>query len=935
VRGMNTKLNDFLLAVQSEYFDLIVITESWLSNAVHDSEFIDARYNVFRCDRSFEASKKTRGGGVLVAVRRQLGVGTVLCRPASSYEIVQVQLILNNNFKMFVTAIYLSPNASLNDYNDCFDFCEDNPSLLCSDNLVLGDFNLSEITDKYFNFNVGSNKAKRLGNFISLLNLNSFNNIKNSHGRTLDLILSTVPVRVDRDFSPFLVEDNHHPALLLTFDFPLLSKPTSTELCYFNYKKANFFDLYLMLNNSDWNRLYTFESVDDAVDYYYELLFTTIHANVPKIKKYSSNKYPVYFTKQIIQKIKLKNKIAGKRKYSIYYMRKFCTLRSEVKRDICLAYRNYMVDIQNNISKKVKNFWSFINSCRKSRREQINFEFKGEKYAPEDSAQAFADHFSSVFDNEDRSGIVIRSSDVLPGIDVFSFDTVTSKDVDDAIKILKPKRTCGPDGIPPYILKGCSNILVPALEFIFNLSLRTKTFPTRWKEARVIPVFKSGKRNDVSNYRPIAILNSSAKIFENIIYNKTFQHVKRCITDCQFGFMPQRSAVSNLLMFTNFISCNLDNGNRVDTVLLDFSKAFDKVNHNVLLNKMSSFGFPHQLLTLFASYLTNRSYFVTYNNTSSRVFHNCSGVPQGSNLGPLLFLLLINDISCCLKNAKCLIYADDVKVFRAINNIIDISLLQDDLNRIYLWCCKNKLYLNTSKCKHMVFTRQLKYTNYVLCINNKPLEQVYQVKDLGIWLDHKLTYKDHINYVINDANKLLGFVIRSTKHFNNIELIKLLFFSLVRSKIEYGIIVWFPYQQKAIQDLEIIQNKFLRYLYFKKFNVSCPRGFSTSELRNLFGVLSIQNRYNFISLVFLFKILNNLIDIPDVMQNLSFYVPYRSRPRLFNLFAIPRFNTDHQSNSYFIRSIRLFNLLNPILDPFVDNLMQFSKKCHNALIILQ
>ena len=281
-----------------------------------------------------------------------------------------------------------------------------------------------------------------------------------------------------------------------------------------------------------------------------------------------------------------------------------------------------------------------------------------------------------------------------------------------------------------------------------------------------IPLFKSGSKSLISNYRGIAKLNTIPKLFEKIIYDMLSHQISSILSPKQHGFRKSFSTITNILELTTRVNEGFVNQQQTDVIYTDFSKAFDKVNHNLLLYKLDKIGFSSALHGWISSYLKGRSQIVKYQNTCSKVINVTSGVPQGSHLGPLLFTLFINDLPSILKHSNILMYADDVKLFLSFNISYQQSLLQADLNNLATWCNLNLMHLNVKKCKYMIFSRtNPNIATYTL--NDDVLEQVDTFNDLGILLDRKLDFRSHIYNTVNKAMGIFGFIKRWSKEFND------------------------------------------------------------------------------------------------------------------------------------------------------------------------
>lgn len=469
-------------------------------------------------------------------------------------------------------------------------------------------------------------------------------------------------------------------------------------------------------------------------------------------------------------------------------------------------------------------------------------------------AQAFARHFLQVYDPPSSSTFVSSLTELYPRY--VSPLTLNERVVHSATLRLKNTMTSGPDGIPSFFLTRCASQLALPLSILFKLSLQTGVFPQQWKSSRITPVFKSGVKTLISNYRPIAVLSNFSKIFEICIYDYISIAVSHAITPSQHGFIKNRSTVTNLASFSQYIADSLDHSRQVDVIFTDFSKAFDKINHYILLTKMSSqFGFHPSFLQFLHSYLSNRDNFVQVRGARSFSYISTSGIPQGSNLGPLPFSLYINDISGVIAS-PFLLYAHDLKIFLSINSLDSCTQLQDDLRRLHTWSVENMLPLNVNKCKTLTFSTGLSYFHYQYVIGNSVLERVSKHKDLGVVFDSKLNFSIHVSRISVRANKLLSFIVRSSKHFKSIVALKALYYSFVRSLLEYASLVWNPSQQYNISILERIQKKFLKFLAFKIDGRYPEQGANYAELCSRFNVPSLASRRMLHSLLFLFKLFN-------------------------------------------------------------------------------
>lgn len=735
----------------------------------------------------------------------------------------------------------------------------------------MGDFNITH----FVNNDNKDTKTFYMNNFSNFFNLTQYNNILNDQGRLLDLVLSNTECEVMHDNAPLVREDVFHPALFVIPKINLKSKNFIHNVSHkaYNFRKANYLTLYNSLLDVNWEFLHSTSNINEACDKFYDKLYEMFDMHVPMYKN-SKRKFPKWYNSDIILNIRKKSKHLEKYKLykSGYDLEEFKRLRALIKQQVDLAYREYMLNVQSSIISDSQQFWSYAQSKKQYSRIPGKMSYENNEYNdPQSIVNAFSYFFSSVYTLSDNE-TPVNQEEVCNYNSLININSISECEILLAISKLKNKMTSGIDNIPSFIIKDCARILVVPLCFLFNQALQNNSFPDIWKICKICPIFKSGDPACISNYRAIAILSNFAKVFEIILYNRIYISVGNAITCSQHGFVRNRSTVTNLAVFTQYVSNIVDSSGQVDVVYTDFTKAFDSIDHAVLINKLRNFGFSISLLEMFKSYLQNRQQFVSYAGYTSEVFIATSGVPQGSNLGPLLFVLFINDL-CSEIKCESLLYADDLKLFKSVNTPGDCTELQNCIQIVQSWCNLNKLTLNISKCKVMTISRKRNIYEYQYNINDTILSRCTSTKDLGVIFDSGLSFVEHINIKAAEAQKMLGFIIRNCKLFTNHNAIKVLYFSYVRSKLEYASLCWNPYYASHKYTLERVQRKFLKYLAFKTDSVYPDRGINHNSLLIRFNINSLEFRRICCALSFLHKLLHNQIDCPALLCQINFLVP--------------------------------------------------------------
>jgi hypothetical protein len=929
--GTNTKISDFFESTGGSQSDVIAVSETWLSDNVSSLEIADnSIYDIYRKDRNFTDLGLVRGGGVLLLIHKsyrvfQLNLDHIIAH-LPIIDIIGCKVVLNSQSFVFVFVIYIPPQTSVDDFATLMEFLEVLDYLYEHDVLFIGDFNVPN----YINNNGCriDSKNELLLNFCSILNLKQFNYITNCDNRCLDLILSSFDCSVMLDSAPLLIGSALHPPLfcICSLKSPCRKFFKSSKSCRgeerFNFRKANLLGLYDCIANCDWSFLHAVNDVNVAVGLFYEKLYDMFRQFVP-LNRANSSHYPVWYTTDIIRKLKHKFKVFKKYKKtkSRSTLIEFRTLRRDLKISINAAYHEYISTVEQQLTHDPRCFWSFVNHKRKSSTIPSVMQLDEVEYStPHTIANAFLSYFEKNFSSPSMTDFQFNNP---CNNNYIHLPSISTDDILRHLLKLKPSSASGDDALPGFILKDCAQILVTPLHFLYNLILTTSVYPCLWKVGKICPIFKSGKKNIISNYRPVTILPHISKVFESIIYSYIYTNVQNVISEHQHGFFRGRSTSTNLSCISHFISAALDKNTQVDVIYTDFSKAFDRIDHNILLNKLRHFGFSDSLLNLFESYLSDRFCYVNVLGFySARLVVN-SGVPQGSNLGPLLFLLFINDI-VEIFSLNVLLFADDVKLYSTIRDISDCMRLQSNVDVLYGWCRSNGLPLNRDKCYILSFSRKTKPLMFDYRIGNASLTRCFTFKDLGVTFDAQFTFNEHVDIIVASSVKTLGFIFRSCKRFRSESCLRALYFTLVRSKLEYCSIVWSPIYRRGVDALESVQRKFAKYLLFKLIAEFPPRGTPNSVLYNMANLRSLNMRRNDSFLIFLYKIVHGIINSPFLLSQIYFNVP-RANLRSGRFFYVPRAVTNILHRSPLYTACTLFNSNCSECDIFVISLGQFKR----------
>lgn len=879
-------------------YDVVFLTETFLTADVSLGECKFCNYDAYRCDRDLCKTVKTKGGGTIILVNKCFNSREVLdVKPVLSYEHVFVTLECGNECYL-LGCTYIPPSSPLDIYVEHCAIVEDLRARYPLHKFVLlGDYNLTRATwendvdsGMLVECPLGDRSSRHVCESFNGLSFHQHNQLPNDHGAYLDLLFSDVnDIVTSLALDDVLPNNHHHNAFCFTIPIkdPVTFVTDTVQLR--DFSKCDLVKLRSYLSGIDWSTVICKTDLNFGVTRLNEIIHEGIKLSTPvKVKKSSS--FPSWFSSKL-KRLTFQKKLAHIRfketqlelDYSL-----FSSLRSQCSILSAQCYASYLENVNGQIKSNPKYFWKYSEESRKiSGFPKTMFHGDRTSSTLQETADLFAHSFSSVYRTPSLIPPLYNS---LNSID-FNSCHLSEHAVLKELSHLPKKFSSGPDGIPSFILRSCAAELVRPLTQIFNDSLSTGVYPAEWKDSYVIPIFKSGDRCNVANYRGVCIQSAIPKVLDKLVAHQLSFVCKSFISDTQHGFAAKRSTLTNLLSYQHDILDSFDKGYAVHSIYTDVAKAFDRVDCSFLIAKLKSYGFGDGFLEWLSASLSGRTQRVKVGGCGSTSINVLSGVGQGSHLGPLLFSLFFNDLPAIIRHSLVLMFADDVKLYRSIAGPDDCRLLQADLQRFYDWLRMNGLELSLSKCAVMEFSRMVTPINFDYQLDSIQLPFVSHIKDLGVIFDRNLSFIDHINTLSSKCHRLLGYVSRNSKGLSD-EAFCLLFKALIRSSLEYACNVWSPFYDVHIHTLERVQNKFLSQFRFRYRHE--PSGC---------GPLFV--RRNISDKMFIDKIINAKIDCPKLLETINF--DCTRRLRTVKTFHVDICDTNYQFHSPMNRMMRLGN----------------------------
>ena len=904
-QSLKNKMNEFRILVEERKPQIISITESWGEEWISDGIFALKGYTMYRDDRN-----RMRGGGALLYIKDN--IEQRVCRPLNSDNFESSTwcwIIEKNGKKILVGSVYRSTSSSALNNNRLIKKIE-KANEIAGDNrlLILGDFNLPNIdwTTNELKEGFDENEANMHEVFSDCFlhqHVKKLTRFRNNESSTLDLIFTKEEedVKDIEVLQPLGKSD--HGVVMGNFVCQWRSRVEQKQRR--NYHKGKYERIIEGLNQVNWEEEFQNKSVQECWDIFKAKLKTLVDEYVPMTnpKDYNEPWMNNLLMRQWKKKYFAWKRFTETKSHTNYvqYKRETNLLKKATRK----AKRKYERKLAKQVRHNKRAFFRYVNSKLTVRPElrEIQNENGVMVDKEEDICNILGQYFSSVHTSKwvgEFPEMNERFETELKNIGI------TRENVKERLEKLNVNKSCGPDNIHPFVLQATAGASSVPLQIIFSKSLSSGECPSDWRSANVTPIYKKGSRTDPSNYRPVSLTSQVCKVLESIVRKHIIKHLadNNILSDKQHGFREGRSCLTNLLETLETWTEVLDDRNGIDVAYLDFRKAFDLVSHRHLIYKMAKYGIRDNVLNWVASFLDQRTQRVVIRGAASRPFEVTSGVPQGSVLGPILFLIFINDLPLEVISHVSL-FADDSKLFTKIvaegnkgrDNHNGTEALQRDLDSVREWALKWKMEFNVEKCKIM----HLGSTNpkHTYTMGGTNLSVTSEEKDLGVLIDDKLNFRSHIKGIVGKANRVLGLIKIGFECLDK-DMFLNLYPVLVRPHLEYCVQVWSPHFQRDIKLVEGVQRRATKLVPELKH-------LSYEERLKRLGLTTLEERRTRGDLIEMYKIITGKEKVK--VEKFFNIIASRGDPELTHNKKIfkKRFNTNLRGNFFTQRNIDNWN----------------------------
>ena len=901
------KLEEIKMLISDHGISICGICETWLNHTVCNTEIHIDGFNIERNDNPVTGR---HGRGVCAYIKDCVGYKRRLDLEGGKNDVIWLETKVAVD-PCFICILYRTPaENTVPEIEEFYRSLSDSIEQIYNENMsasitILGDLNSpntlwypqSTTTTSFAGLKL--QEFCELQYFSQIISGPTYVN-KNTRSQ-LDVVVSDSPALISESYVLPQIGDCHHCPIVVAFKRKVLPDLAFSRKIY-RYQNADWDRLVDDLSNAPFDSCYVLDDFDDIADSWLSLLSEIVEANVPSQTVTIRPKDKTWMNSECRKAIRKKNRCFTKfkrtpsaRNWDIYrIIRNECT---EVCRQ---AKRNHEDQIYNKLNDPTittKKYWSIIKEISGNKKSMsIPPILEDGQYISTNKEKATL--FNNFFVKHCRLPQTIPE---LPAFESKTNATISNIRVNDDLVLkqllsLDVNKATGPDGISNTILKNIAPGIYKHLSKLIRKSIEMSIYPSAWKIANVSPVFKKQERFIKENYRPISLLCNISKVCEKIIFTELYNYFKtnHLFHKLQSAYQENDSTVYQLLKLVHEIHTAIEKGHEVRGVFLDLSKAFDKTWHKGLLFKLRQYGISNPLLSWIESYLSDRKQRVVIKGQASDYAKIDCGVPQGSILGPLLFLIYINDLPEKL-SSEVYMFADDTCLIDSVTDPIQSSLhLNNDLEKIDLWADQWLMKFNEEKTALVTFSSKRKKLTYPpVFFKNYELIPTESHKHLGIILTSNLSWKSHINSVLSKAKQKLG-VLKMLKYRVPRNTIAKLFNCFVRSNLEYACIIWDGCSQ--------VLNKAIEQLQYHA-GLICSGGFRGTNQERILSELSwcsMKSRRTMQKLTIFWKIKNNMA--PQYIRDIS---PFNNTPYYVTRFQpvrIPTFLRSHTNrylNSFF------------------------------------
>lgn len=910
IRSLNKNFDNLLVLLTDlgNEFDVIVLSECWI-NANYIPKIIN-NYSVYNTTRH-----SSQSDGVIVYVKSYLN--PIVSETSLDHANCLKVTIDNLNF----FAIYRSPKS--NNVSSFLYSLEKNIVDTTKDLIIIGDINIDIL-------NEASPHTSKYLNLMGLHGLIPYINLPTRVTPTTKTCIDHIMVRTKRTAKSIIFESTvtDHYSTILELHNLKSPPPKSSNPVH------NIVNMDLLLKSVEcekWESTMLSENVNTALEMFSASLTAHInHASFPtKTASNKKKKLKPWITNGLIFCIRKRDRLHKQalNNPDPQFLRFYKKYRNICNNLIIITKQKYYKKKIEDSGYDSKVIWNVVNDISENKKTSLNIQslvINGKNIQVHEDPKTLADHANHYFSNigTNLANKILKTTNKTQNLltsrirqqnslhPTLILAPTSTKEIFDTIISIKTNSAAGIDKISPCILKHIAHFITTPLKHIVNLSFNSGSFPNQLKHATVIPIYKSGDKTNIENYRPISLLSVLSKIIEKIVKSRLISHLEtqKILSPNQFGFQKKISTESAILDLTENITNSLNDGDSCLAIFLDLAKAFDTVSHPILLERLSQIGIRDSTLNWFSSYLTGRSQTVKINNMAlSNPLPIQFGVPQGSVLGPILFLIYINKLCNLPINGKLISFADDtVLIARHKNWKGAFDIAQYDIGLVKNWLDDNLLTLNAGKTKFLTFslsTANQPTNNQKITIHSCPrpyssctcpnLEKVSHIKYLGVLIDHHLRWDQHLASLTPRIRKL-SYVFRTLRNILTPTVLKSVYYALCQSQLAYGIIIWGGCAHKFIDPLQKAQKTIIRAINKR------PTRYSSNRLFTEYNVLNIRQLHlKFTLMHFKFK----------YKKKTLLHHNYTTRTITNRHYNLPTLHTTSARRHFMYLAPKIFNLL--------------------------